>query len=111
MFCITPDPTFSAEVRLTVPGREAKAAISVIFKHKGRRALKAWQAKADESRDDDAAWLGEVIAGWDGPADKAGNPVPYSLHALADLLDEYPASGVEIYQAYLAQFTPARLGN
>jgi len=106
MFKINPNPTFTAKVSLSVPGDAAPVVIDIEFKHKGRAAYAAWwesvpTAKTgDGARRTDADILDEVMVGWTGPLDDKGEPVPYSRDALSQLLDNYPASTMEIYEAY-----------
>jgi hypothetical protein len=111
---INPAPTFTVPVLISVPGAEP-AKISVTFRHKGRKALDAWikrpaEAKTAGTEIADADYLGEIIADWaDIGADD--RPVPYSRDALADLLDAYPTSGTELFNAYLKALTEAREKN
>jgi hypothetical protein len=107
MFRIEPNPTFDAEVRITVPGSAEPALLAVTFRHRGRRELKAWIDRAKDAASD-TAYLGEVIASWRGVEDADGRALPYSAEALARLLDAYPASGGELFDAYLDALTRAR---
>lgn len=113
---IVPKPTFTAEVNITVPGEEKPATIELVFKHQGRQALRAWVDAGrtpgpDGSPPSDAQWLGQVVAGWAGPVDAAGQPVPFTPAALASVLDAYPAAAREIYNAYLAALSESRAKN
>lgn len=116
MFRIDPAPIFAAEVRLTVPGAAECATITVTWRHKGRRALRAWlapdaPAAGQPPESTDAQWLGEAIADWSGPQDEHGQPVAYSPDALAALLDAYPAAAGELRDAYLSALTQSRAKN
>lgn len=108
---IVPNPVFTIQVSLTVPGAAQRVPMEFTFRHLGRRKLRAWREKAAEHADNDAVWLGEVIANWGGPLDSEGTPVPFSVERLDELLDAYPSSGVEILQAFLNALSGARLGN
>lgn len=116
---INPNPTFTSEVKLSTPGEEALASIEVTWKHKDRDALKEWSVRplrveagkgftlvAIESE-----YLAEVIASWNGPVDEAGVAVPFSVGALAKVLQGRPMAGQELYQQYLAAMTESRLKN
>lgn len=116
MFKLNPNPTFQADVALTVPGAAAPIKVRFTFRHKGRKALADWvrrpadAAKAGEPLDD-AGYLGEVIEDWSGPVDEAGQPAAYGREALAALIDAYPASSREIYDGYLRALTESRAKN
>lgn len=106
---LTPNPTFSAAVQISVPGQEATEIIRVTFRHKTAEALAAWfQAKADKPARDA---LDEVIEAWDGPLDAGGEKVSYSREALGNLLSGYPAASGEMVRAYLRELTESRAKN
>lgn len=109
MLKLNPNPTFRADVPLTVPGQEAAGTVNFTFRHMGRNAFKVWSEAA--SGKPDAESLTELIANWQGVTDDAGAPVAFSDIALAALLDAYPAAGLEIVQAYVKALTESRLGN
>jgi hypothetical protein len=116
MFKINPAPTFTAKVSLSVPGAATPAIIDIDFKHKGRVAFAAWWESIGTASDTatprtDADILAEVIAGWSGPLDDKGEPVPYSPEALTQLLDHYPAATLEINEAYRRELWGSRLKN
>lgn len=110
MFKIVANPTFTATVRLSIPGSDVPGAVQITFRHKGTRALHAWLASAAK-RETDTEFLGEIIENWQGVADVDGQPLAYTPDALAQLLDAYPAAGKEIIQAYNRQLADARAGN
>lgn len=110
MFKIVANPTFTAPVKLSIPGSDVPVAVQFTFRHKGTRALNAWLAAAMQ-RETDADFLAEIIEGWKGVAGVDGQPLAYSKEALAQLLDAYPASGREITQGYHRQLADARAGN
>ena len=120
MFVVVPNPTFESDVALTVPGAAEPATLRVTWRHLGRKAQRAWIERpsrqqqpgaAEPATLDDAAYLGEVIAGWSGAVDDKGAPAAYSQEALASLLDAYPASGGELFNAYLRALTESRAKN
>ena len=103
------NPTFTAMVKLTVPGQVALAEVQFVFKHLGDRDLEAW-VKASQGKTD-ATFLGEVIEGWQAGVEDDTGPVPYSLEALAKLLDQFHPAGREIFQQYREALRESRLGN
>jgi Phage tail assembly chaperone len=110
MFSIIPNPLFSTVVRLSVPGTEEGAPITVTWKHKGARALSAWLASA-ATRTDDAEFLAEVISDWQGVHGADGAAVPFSRESLAVLLDAYPSAGQELVRHYRHELADARAKN
>lgn len=115
-FRLNPAPLFAAVVQLTVPGSADTAALSLTFKHQGRKALDAWVRRPGQIAEgaaalNDAEYLAEVVAGWDGVQDAAGEPLPFTPAAFADLLDAYPAAGTEIFSAYVKALTESRAKN
>ena len=116
MFKINPNATFTAPVGLSIPGTQSAGAIDVTFVHKGRTALADWvkkpAAKAAEGATlSDADYLGEVISGWAGVKADDGGDVAYSPTSLALLLENYPASGSEIFDTYVKALTEAKAKN
>jgi hypothetical protein len=107
MFKIEPNPTFKADVAITTPAGEAS--LTLEFKHQGKKALKAWIERA--SAQTDLEGLATVIAGWEGVADSAGNPLLFDPAHFATLLDAYPTSATEIFNAYLKVLTESRVKN
>ena len=94
MFALQPKPTFKANVTINTPGGEGT--IKFEFKHMGRKALKSFfegLGEGENARPDEEAML-DLIAGWDGVDEK------FSPEALATLLDNYPGSAKNIFEAY-----------
>lgn len=94
MFALQPKPTFKQDV--TIPTTTGEGVIEFEFKHKGRKALKAFYeslGEGDTARSDVDA-LGELIAGWSKVDGK------YSAEALEALLDNYPAAARVIFEGY-----------
>lgn len=104
LFTIDPAPTFPVTVQLTAPGGE-KRQMEITYRHKGKAALAAWR-KLVETRppEEEADILMEIITDWQ--ADE-----PFSRQALERMLDNYYAAAQELYIAYLAGLSGARLGN
>jgi hypothetical protein len=110
MFKLIASPTFSCPVRISVPGSDTPATLQVTYRHKTARQLTAWLMSSVD-RTDDVSYLEEVIASISPLADADGKPVPYSREALELLLDQFPASGPELVQAYRKQLADARAKN
>ena len=110
MFRIVADPAFTSAVRLSIPGSDTPAVVQVTWRHKTARQLTAWLSSAMD-RTDDVSYLEEVITDIKPLGDAAGKPLEYSREALASLLDQFPASGPELVQAYRRQLADARAKN
>jgi len=94
MFTLNPKPTFKVDVTISTP--ESSGVIEIEFKHKGRKALKAYfdsLGEGENARSDKDA-LSELIAGW------SKIDAEYSVENLETLLDNYPTAAKAIFEAY-----------
>jgi hypothetical protein len=106
MFKLQPNPTFKSSVLIPIPGgKDGK--ITVIFKHKGRKALQEFFASLTDEKNTrtDVEALAELIADWEGV------DVKYSEEALEQLLDAYPSAAMAMFDAYRAAVLDARVKN
>lgn len=102
MFKIIPNPSFTATVKLSIPGGTT-AAVDVEFKHFSRKALQAlFESQGSKG---DADFLSEIMVGW------SGIDATYSKETLATLLDNYPAAGAEIFEAFRNELLEAKRKN
>jgi hypothetical protein len=109
MLKINPQPTFTADVKVPVPGSDNPASMTLTFKHMGRAAVKAWVSNSAGLADPEM--LSKVIEGWRGVEADDGAPVSYSQAALANVLDAYSGAGSAIFDAYLAELSGNREKN
>lgn len=110
MFKLQPPLVFRASVALTVPGQSEPGSIDIEWRHKGRKALKAWVDSAKKDAQD-ADLLAEVIADWHDVQDAEGGCVPYAQEALAVLIEAYPAAAGELFIGYLKAINGSRVKN
>lgn len=103
MFKLTPNPTFTAKVPLSVPGQDKPANVDIEFKHLSRPKIKTYFEGLEGKTDTDA--LGEIIIGWKGIDED------YSPEALQELLDNYPAAAGELFEAFRKELMEARRKN
>lgn len=103
MFKIDPNPTFWADVRLTVPGEIEPVPVRFEFRHKDKAELLAFHERAADQPDD--VTLAEVVANWSGFNES------YSEPALRRLLLKYGPASKEIYRAYFSALTQSRVKN
>ena len=110
MFKLAPAPTFDLPVELSGPGATQAGKLQLVGKYLGKAALQAWIESAKQHKDD-AAWLLEVLAGWNDVADAEGQPLAFNRDNLHRLLDTYPRSSQEIFDAYVDALVGARRKN
>lgn len=103
MFKINPNPTFTAKVQLSVPGQDRRETVDIEFKHLSRKDIKNFFEGIEGKTD--AESLGEIIVAW------KGIDAPFSAANLEQLLDNYPASARELYEAFRAELMEARQKN
>lgn len=106
-FKINPAPTFWHPCQITVPGQETPATVKIEFRHKTKEQLTAFfdRIKTTDHPLSDADLLEEVIVGWEV------EDTPYSAENLKALLNNYPASGMELAMQYTAALTESRRKN
>ncbi|MEY2654569.1 MAG: hypothetical protein RLZZ524_1597 [Pseudomonadota bacterium] len=111
MIRLKPSPTFRFRVELAVPGSEDRAKFTLIGKHQGQSALKAWAEKAGEMEGKDVVFLSSAIAGWEDVTDDEGKPVVWNEQNFGALIDAYPGAGLAIFQAYIRELSAGRTKN
>lgn len=104
MLKLQPNPTFRASVGITVPGESKPALVDIEFRHQPKEKLVEFTKRLADGRSD-VEILEEILVGWKGV------DAEYSPSALRDLLSNYPASGLEILKAYLAELSESRRKN
>jgi hypothetical protein len=114
MLKIAPIAAFVAPVKLNVPN-EAGGFDEVKFKAKfkglGRQAYKDLMAHANAGEDGDRLVVGEVMIGWEGVGNEAGEPLPFTPDNLATLLDAYPGAVNQISGTFVRTLLGAKSGN
>lgn len=111
MFQLDPEPLFTAEAALTVPGQTEPARLTLRWRHLSRASLKAWIDALADGQLGDVDGLARVIAGWEGVVDAQGQEVSFTPDRLRSLLGDYHAAGAELVRAYVRALTESRLGN
>lgn len=103
MFKLQPNPTFKAKVALSIPGESAPVSIEVEFRHMSKSAMRDYFATLGDRTDVDA--LADIVVGW------SGVDAPFDRTALATLVDNYPASAGELFEAFRREAIEARRKN
>jgi hypothetical protein len=97
------NPTFTAEVKIPVPGG-APEAVKVTFKHKTQKQLEEFSTgEGAKDRKDDQTVL-EIASGWDIEA-------PFTADSLNEFFQNYHGAAKAIVTTYMAELTQVRLGN
>ena len=100
MFKLEPSPTFKFRVRLSVPGSEEPATLT----------LASW-GKSAEGNEKDARFLMGAIVGWESVVDAEGKAVPFDETAFARAINNYPGAGLAILKAYARELNAGREKN
>lgn len=110
MFKLAPAPTFELLVDLSGPGESKAGQLKLTAKYLGKSALQTW-VKAAKDHEHDADWLLQVLETWHEVVDANGEPIAFSRDSLNALLDAYPRSSQEVFDAYVAALVGARRKN
>ena len=103
MLKINPEPTFKADVPITIPGEKKPAIVNMTFRYKNRKELIDYVERLKDRQMDEA--LAEIIAGWDG-IDAECNPENISA-----LTSNYQAAGQEIFTVYRQELIESKIKN
>jgi hypothetical protein len=115
MFKINGNPSFLADVRITVLGAAEVGVVPMTFRALSTKELAALEASMLPTESgpgrSDAEVLEQIILGWSGVIDDAGEPVTWSRQALEELLDHHPMAAPEIWAQYKAARLESRAKN
>lgn len=103
MFRIKPDPKFSADVQLTVPGQAEPAKVNMTFKYKTRDQLVEFGERIKDIPVEDA--VAEIVEDWSGVDAKC------TKENIKLLVGSYIPSGMEILTAYHRELHQSRVKN
>lgn len=103
MLKLCPNPTFEAEVKITVPGQPAPESVFITFKHFDKSAMSELVEKAKDM--DDITAVSTVVMGW-REIDQ-----PFTAENLALLLKNFPASAGEIMRVFYRESLESRAKN
>lgn len=114
MLKIAPIANFLAPIKLNVPndaGGFDELAFKARFNGLGRKAYKDLMARANAGDDGDRLVVAEVMVGWEGVGNEAGEPLPFTPENLANLLDAYPGAVNSISGTFVRSLLGAKSGN
>lgn len=103
MLKLTPDPTFTTEVSISVPGQSDPERVMMEFRYQDRSAMTTWLEESKEQSDFDA--LSAIVVGW------SEVDTPFSGDALQRVLDAYPTAAGEIFRAYAREVYESKVKN
>lgn len=114
MLKLNPNPTFSDEIEITVPGQKEPGSISLTFKYRSRKEYVEFLSSLEEEKDKAekvvkpgktvAEALPEFVLGWDLPEE-------FTAKNVAIFLNNYPAAYGEIFAAYSRLLFESRVKN
>lgn len=100
-FNLDPKPTFQTEVRITIPGG-GYLPLPLVFKHMTRSQIEAW-AKRDQT---DLEMLLEIVHS--APTQPEGLTL---AQFLSELVENFPASPLDVYVTFRAELQESRAKN
>jgi hypothetical protein len=104
MLKLNPNPTFKAKVEIREPGG-AMHEVTVEFKHRTKDELEAFCKSEERRAMSEPDTILAVATGWEGI------DAPFNAESAAALCQNYQGSALVIVEKYLAELSPARLGN
>ena len=104
MLKITPDPKFTADVLITVPGVAEPVGVAMTFKYRSRKEMLAFLEEEKEKQLPETL-CNDVVLGW------SGFDAEFSKENLALFLENYPAAPLEIWTEYNKQLYGSRVKN
>ncbi len=104
-FKIKANPTFVANVSLSVHGQAERETVQITFKHLTQKGSAEYWAKVSQEHLTDLEALDLLIESWDG-FDAA-----YSKENLDILLQNYPKASTELFTAYNAEMVVSAVKN
>lgn len=101
-FKLDPEPTFQAEVRITVPGG-GYLPLPLVFHHKTRSQLDDWVRRREQT---DQEMFEEIVH--DAPSRPDGLTVKQFMQKLSE---NYPAAAMDVYSTYRFELQASRAKN
>lgn len=105
MFSTDADPTFTAEVHISRPGKSKAETIEVEFHHHTTDQLKALGEEMQEGKVTDLDALTRIIVRWKG-VDK-----DYSPEVLAQVLQKFPSASSAFWNGFRKELVEAKAKN
>lgn len=111
---VTPD-TVTGDIAITIPGAEKTGIVKITFAYQTAKQHDAWRdsviTAANAGTGSMTSLLAPVVKSWDGVTDADDKAVPYTVDALDDLLDKFPAAATDIYRGFTKLLTESRVKN
>jgi len=109
------NPTFSADVDVTIPGIEKPEKVKMVFKYRDQKTFREWLDGLSEQRDENGIVIREaktfVEAFMDFVAAWPGVDAEYDKETVEAFLGSYPAAYVEIFGQYSKLLFGSRIKN
>lgn len=105
MLKINPDPTFTVDVEITIPGQNKAGTLPITFNYKDRDQLKDFLGRVRATEIDGKQAVAEIVKTWEWPE------YEYTPENLAQFLNNYPAADVDIVACYRRMSFDSRVKN
>ena len=107
---LNPDPTFDADIKVTIPGKQEPGILSMTFRYRGKKAMAELWKKYEKSERKtkvltDVDLLMDIATGWKLP------DAEFTRENVELFLDAYPASANEISMEYTKLSMASRVKN
>jgi len=110
MFKIALTETYEHPVIIDIPGDKKRHEFTGIFHRFSQGELNDMRERIQNEALDDKAFCREVLAGWKGVRDEAGDEIEFGDGNLDRLLDIYPVAA-SIVKAFYESISGAKLKN
>jgi hypothetical protein len=103
MLKLNPEPQFSAEIEITVPGKEEMESITLVFKYRTLKELTDFFEKCKSKDFKDI--FHDMIVNW------SGIDAEFNKKNVDAFINNYPAAGMEIFREYARLSQESRIKN
>lgn len=100
---INPDPQFTTEVGISVPGVKEPVMVKITYKYKDRDEYLAYMEERKEMPI--VEMLPDLITDWEGFDEK------FSAEALTCVLKKYPATSQDMFNVYTKELFASKVKN
>lgn len=105
MFKIVPDPLFTADVPLTVPGQAETVPVRMTFRYKDKAGLIDFEKRCMDKETAVEDLLGEIIEDWNGV------DAPCTPDAIKQICAHYVTAPAEIISAFNKELVRSKIKN
>ena len=100
---INPDPTFTTDLGISVPGVKDPVIVKITFKYKNRKEYLNYMEENKDVLVEDI--LADLVVGW------KGFDMPYSIDNLKDVFANYPPTSMDMLSLYSKELFISKVKN